>query len=215
MSFNLSGWGLRNRSIVIYLMIVAVVAGLLAFYRLGRNEDPSFVIKTMVVSAAWPGASMEDTLTQVTERLERQLEETPGLDFLRSSTIPGLTTIFVNLKQSIPGSDVQDTWYQVRNLVTDIRHTLPTGTLVLGDGEAAGSFWLNGRNDVIFRRLVVIDETLQVWHSSELRREPRQRLMRRRVHSFHQIRGLGRYGDDFMEHHAVRGGRGSRGERHR
>ena len=129
MTFNLSGLALRNRSVVIYLMIVAVAAGLLAFFRLGRNEDPSFVIKTMVVSAAWPGATMEDTLTQVTERLERQLEETPGLDFLRSSTTPGLTTIFVNLKQSIPGSDVQDTWYQVRNLVTDIRHTLPTGTL--------------------------------------------------------------------------------------
>jgi multidrug efflux pump len=129
MTFNLSGLALRNRSVVTYLMIVAIAAGLLAFFRLGRNEDPSFVIKTMVVSAAWPGATMEDTLTQVTERLERQLEETPGLDFLRSSTTPGLTTIFVNLKQSIPGSDVQDTWYQVRNLVTDIRHTLPNGTL--------------------------------------------------------------------------------------
>ena len=98
-------------------MIVAVAAGLLAYYRLGRNEDPSFVIKTMVVSAAWPGATMEDTLKQVTERLERQLEETPGLDFVRSYTTPGMTTIFVNLKQSVPGREVQDTWYQVRNLV--------------------------------------------------------------------------------------------------
>ena len=103
MSFNLSEWALKNRSVVIYLMIVAVAAGVLAFYRLGRNEDPAFVIKTMVVSAAWPGATMEDTLNQVTERLERQLEETPGLDFVRSFTTPGVTTIFVNLKQSIPG----------------------------------------------------------------------------------------------------------------
>lgn len=129
MSFNLSEWALRSRSVVIYLMIVAVAAGVLAFVRLGRNEDPSFVIKSMVVSAAWPGATMEDTLTQVTERLERQLEETPGLDTVRSYTTPGVTTIFVDLKESIPARHVQDTWYRVRNLVADMRHTLPTGTL--------------------------------------------------------------------------------------
>lgn len=129
MSFNLSEWALKNRSVVIYLMIIAVAAGVLAFVRLGRNEDPSFVIKSMVVSAAWPGATMEDTLTQITERLERQLEETPGLDFVRSFTTPGVTTIFVNLKQSVPARQVQDTWYRVRNLVGDIRHTLPQGAV--------------------------------------------------------------------------------------
>ncbi|RDJ24050.1 AcrB/AcrD/AcrF family protein [Bosea caraganae] len=129
MSFNLSEWALKTRSVVIYLMIIAVAAGVLAFVRLGRNEDPSFVIKSMVVSAAWPGATMEDTLTQVTERLERQLEETPGLDTVRSYTTPGVTTIFVNLKESIPARNVQDTWYRVRNLVADMRHTLPAGTL--------------------------------------------------------------------------------------
>lgn len=129
MSFNLSEWALKSRSVVIYLMIIAVAAGLLAFVRLGRNEDPSFVIKSMVVSAAWPGATMEETLTQVTERLERQLEETPGLDTVRSYTTPGRTTIFVDLKESIPARNVQDTWYRVRNLVADMRHTLPTGTL--------------------------------------------------------------------------------------
>jgi len=129
MSFNLSEWALRNRSVIIYLMIVSVAAGALAFVRLGRNEDPAFVIKTMVVAAVWPGATMTDMLNQVTERLERQLEETPGLDRVRSFTTPGATTIFVDLKQSVPGRDVQDTWYRVRNLVTDVRHTLPAGTL--------------------------------------------------------------------------------------
>lgn len=129
MSFNLSEWALKTRSVVIYLMIVAVAAGVLAFVQLGRNEDPSFVIKSMVVSAAWPGATMEDTLTQVTERLERQLEETPGLDSVRSFTTPGVTTIFVNLEESVPARKVQDTWYQVRNLVADMRHTLPAGTV--------------------------------------------------------------------------------------
>ena len=100
MGFNLSEWALNNRSLTVYLMIVAVVAGLFAFVKLGRNEDPSFVIKTMVVQAAWPGASVEDMLKQVTERLERTLQETPHLDFLRSFTRAGVTTIFVNLKGS-------------------------------------------------------------------------------------------------------------------
>ncbi|MGD9803263.1 MAG: efflux RND transporter permease subunit [Hyphomicrobiaceae bacterium] len=129
MSFNLSEWAIKKRSIVIYMMIVAVVAGVFAFNRLGRNEDPAFVIKTMVIAAAWPGATIEETLAQVTERLERQLEETPGLDFVRSFTTPGRTTIFVSLKDSVPARSVQDTWYRVRNLVTDVRHTLPAGTV--------------------------------------------------------------------------------------
>jgi multidrug efflux pump len=129
MSFNLSDWALKHRSIVVYLMIVSVVAGLLAYMNLGRNEDPSFVIKTMVVSAAWPGATSEETLQQVTERIERALEETPHLDFFRSFTRPGFTTVFVNLEGKATPQQVHDTWYQVRNLVNDIRLTLPQGVI--------------------------------------------------------------------------------------
>ena len=95
--FNLSEWALKHRSITIYLMILAVLAGLASYYRLGRSEDPSFIIKTMVVQAQWPGATIEETLKQVTERLERTLQETPHLDFLRSFTRAGVSTIFVNL----------------------------------------------------------------------------------------------------------------------
>jgi multidrug efflux pump subunit AcrB len=129
---NLSDWALRHRSLVAYLMIVAVVAGILSYFRLGRNEDPAFIIKTMVVQAAWPGASVEETTKQVTERLERQLQETPHLDFLRSFTRAGVTTIFVNLKGSASAKEVADTWYQVRKSIGDIRHTLPAG--VVGPG---------------------------------------------------------------------------------
>jgi multidrug efflux pump subunit AcrB len=107
---NLSEWALKHRSLVAYLMVVAVIAGVLPYYRLGRSEDPSFIIKTMVVQAAWPGATVEETLKQVTERLERKLQETPHLDFLRSFTRAGVTTIFVNLKGSANASDVADTW---------------------------------------------------------------------------------------------------------
>jgi multidrug efflux pump subunit AcrB len=129
---NLSEWALKHRSLVAYIMIVAVIAGVFSYYRLGRSEDPSFIIKTMVVQAAWPGATVEETLKQVTERLERKLQETPHLDFLRSFTRAGVTTIFVNLKGSANAKEVADTWYQVRKNIGDIRHTLPAG--IVGPG---------------------------------------------------------------------------------
>jgi multidrug efflux pump subunit AcrB len=129
MGLNLSEWALNNRSLTVYLMIVTVVAGAFAYFRLGRAEDPSFVIKTMVVSAAWPGASVEDTLKQVTERLERKLQETPGIDNLRSFTRAGVTTIFVNLKDATPAGEIPDLWDHVRKSIGDIRHTLPAGTV--------------------------------------------------------------------------------------
>ncbi|MFT0891628.1 efflux RND transporter permease subunit [Pseudochelatococcus sp. G4_1912] len=127
--FNLSQWALNHCSLVIYFMIVAVAAGVWSFQRLGRNEDPTFVIKTMVVSAAWPGATVEDTLLQVTERLERTLQETPRLDTLRSFTRAGVTTIFVNLEGSAPGSEVPDIWYHVRKSIGDMARTLPQGVI--------------------------------------------------------------------------------------
>jgi multidrug efflux pump subunit AcrB len=96
MGLNLSEWALGHRSWVLYAMLAASLAGALAFYRLGRDEDPPFTVRTMVVKAAWPGATIDETLLLVTERLERTLQETAHLDFLRSFTKPGVTTIFVN-----------------------------------------------------------------------------------------------------------------------
>jgi multidrug efflux pump subunit AcrB len=130
--FNLSEWSLKHRSVAIYLMILAVAAGLFSYIKLGRNEDPAFVIKTMVVQAAWPGATIDETLKQVTERLERKLQETPQLDYIRSYTRAGLTTIFVNLKGSATAREVPDVWYHVRKSIGDIRPTLPAG--VIGPG---------------------------------------------------------------------------------
>src|ERR1700754_1826279 len=136
--FNLSGWALNNRSLTIFLMIVAVLAGTLSYFRLGRAEDPTFVIKTMVVQAAWPGATVGDTLNQVTERLERTLQETPKLDFLRSVTRPGLTTIFVNLQGSATAREVPDIWYHVRKSIGDMRSTLPAGVIGPGFNDEFG-----------------------------------------------------------------------------
>jgi multidrug efflux pump subunit AcrB len=129
---NLSDWALKHRSFIVFAMIAISIAGLASYFRLGRNEDPAFTFRTMVVQAAWPGATMDDTLQQVTERLERKLQETRNLDFLRGYTTPALTTIFVNLKGSTPPSAVPDIWYQVRKNIGDIRSTLPAG--VVGPG---------------------------------------------------------------------------------
>jgi multidrug efflux pump subunit AcrB len=129
---NLSAWALRHRSFILYCMIAVAIAGLNAYRSLGRDEDPDFTFRTMVVQAGWPGATVEETMKQVTERLERKLQETRSLDFLRSYTRAGSTVIFVNLKGATSPSDVPDIWYQVRKNIGDIRHTLPAG--VVGPG---------------------------------------------------------------------------------
>jgi multidrug efflux pump subunit AcrB len=139
--FNVSEWALNHRSLVVYLMIVTMAAGLLSYSRLGRNEDPAFTFRTMVVQAAWPGATLDDTVDQVTDRLERTLKETPNLDFLRSFSRAGFTTIFVNLKGSTPPQTVPDIWYHVRKSVADMRHTLPAGVVGPGfDDEFGDTF---------------------------------------------------------------------------
>jgi multidrug efflux pump subunit AcrB len=154
---NLSEWALSKRSLVIFLMILSVIAGGMAFFNLGRNEDPAFTFRTMVVGAAWPGATVEDTMEQVTERLERKLQETDYLDRIRSYTTAGQTTIFVDLLQSTPPAKVPDIWYQVRKNIGDIRGTLPSGVVGPGFNDDFGStfgiiyaFTANGFN---FREL--------------------------------------------------------------
>ena len=104
-------------------MLVIVVAGVGSYLRLGRSEDPDFTVKTMVVQVGWPGATVGDTLEQITDRLERKLQETPNLDYLKSYTTAGKATIFVYLKDSTPPAAVPDIWYQVRKKVDDIRNT--------------------------------------------------------------------------------------------
>ncbi|MEW5837376.1 MAG: efflux RND transporter permease subunit [Pseudomonadota bacterium] len=126
---NLSAWALKKSSLIIFLMILSIFAGVAAFNNLGRSEDPAFTFRTMVVGAAWPGATVDETMQQVTERLERKLQETRFLDRVRSYTVAGQTTIFVDLKQSTPPSEVEDIWYQVRKNIGDIRGALPQGVV--------------------------------------------------------------------------------------
>ena len=126
---NLSEWALRTRQVAIYFMLVGVIAGAFAFINLGRDEDPSFTVKTMLVTAVWPGATMEETQAQLTDRLERRLEETTGLDAVRSITRPGIVTVYVDLNDATPADRVHEIWQEVRNSIGDIRHTLPQGVL--------------------------------------------------------------------------------------
>ena len=102
--FNLSDWALEHRSLVWYFMIVFAIAGTFAYMKLGREEDPSFTIKTMVIAARWPGATVEDTARQVTDRIEKKLEELESLDYTRSQTRPGETVIYRQLEGRGPES---------------------------------------------------------------------------------------------------------------
>ncbi len=123
--FNLSDWALSHRSFVWYLMIVSMLAGAMAYVTIGRREDPDFTIKTMVVSAALPGASMQETLDQVTSRIEKKLEEVDELDFTRSITRPGQAIVYVNLLPTTRGRQVRKVWQRVRNMLNDIRADFP------------------------------------------------------------------------------------------
>ena len=126
---NLSEWSLKRPSFIFFLMALAVIAGVLAFKDLGRDEDAPFTVRTMIVAAAWPGATVEETLQQVTERLERTLQETHKFDTVRSYTTAGQTTIFVDLDETTDTKDIPDVWYRVRRNIGDMRGTLPAGVL--------------------------------------------------------------------------------------
>lgn len=126
---NLSDWSIRHRALVAFFMILIAVAGVRSYLNLGRNEDPPFTVKTMVVQAMLPGASVEETTHQLTDRIEKKLQETPYFDYVKSYTTAGKTTILVNLLGSTPKAQVSDIWYQVRKKVGDIKPFLPSTTV--------------------------------------------------------------------------------------
>ncbi|MEN3793791.1 efflux RND transporter permease subunit [Fulvimarina sp. MAC3] len=124
--FNLSDWALHHRSFVWFLMIIAVVAGTLAYLGLGREEDPPFTIKTMVVSGAMPGATVTEMAEQVTDRIEKKLQELNSLDYTRSITTPGRSVVFVNLLPTTRAETIPGIWTKVRHMMADIRSTFPS-----------------------------------------------------------------------------------------
>ncbi|OLP57729.1 ACR family transporter [Xaviernesmea oryzae] len=127
--FNLSDWALEHRSLVWYFMIVFMIAGVFSYIGLGREEDPNFTIKTMVIQAQWPGASAEEVTKQVTDRIEKKLEELESLDHTRSLTTSGQTIIFVDLLPTTKARDVAPTWLRIRNMIADIKGQFPSGVV--------------------------------------------------------------------------------------
>ncbi len=125
--FNLSKWALDHGALTRYLMLVLMVLGLAAYFQLGQDEDPPFTFRIMVVRAMWPGATAQQMAEQVTDKIERTLQEVPYADKIRSYSKPGETTILFQLKDSTKASEVANLWYLVRKKVGDMRQTLPAG----------------------------------------------------------------------------------------
>ncbi len=124
---NLSKWALEHPSLTVYLMIAFVLSGVWAYQDLGQAEDPDFTIKKMAVKTFWPGATALEVEQQVTDRIEKKLQETPWLDYLSSYSKAGESMIFIDLKDYTPSEEVPKAWYQVRKKINDIRHTFPVG----------------------------------------------------------------------------------------
>ncbi|HYW58077.1 MAG TPA: efflux RND transporter permease subunit [Polaromonas sp.] len=126
-SFNLSKWALDHPALTRYLMVVLMLLGFAAYFQLGQDEDPPFTFRAMVVRTYWPGATAQQVAEQVTDKLERTLQEAPYADKIRSYSKPGESQIIFQIKDSSKASDVAGAWYAVRKKIADMRHTLPGG----------------------------------------------------------------------------------------
>jgi multidrug efflux pump len=127
--FNLSRWALEHIPLTRYLIVVLLLGGILSYANLGQDEDPPFTFRAMVVRASWPGATALQMAEQVTDKLERKLQETPYIDTIRSYSKPGETLIILQLRESTPPKETPAAWYQVRKKIDDIRPTLPPGVI--------------------------------------------------------------------------------------
>lgn len=125
--FNLSRWALEHVPLIRYLIVALMIGGIIGYANLGQDEDPPFTFRAMAVSAKWPGATALQMAEQVTDKLERKLQETPSIEKIRSYTKPGETLIILELRESTPPGEVPNAWYQVRKKLGDIKPTLPSG----------------------------------------------------------------------------------------
>lgn len=127
MRFNLSEWALRNRQMVLYLMILLAAVGALSYTKLGQSEDPPFTFKAMVIRTLWPGASAEEVSRQVTDRIEKKLMETGDYERIVSFSRPGESQVTFVARDSLVSARLPELWYQIRKKISDIRQTLPAG----------------------------------------------------------------------------------------
>jgi multidrug efflux pump len=124
---NLSRWAIEHPALVRFFIVLILLLGVRSYFQLGQAEDPPFTFKTMLIQAQWPGATAQEVSEQLTERIEKKLQELPELDFVQSYAKPGETALFVNLKETVRGRDVADAWYQVRKKIGDLQSELPEG----------------------------------------------------------------------------------------
>ena len=127
MRFNLSEWALRNRQMVLYLMILLAAVGALSYTKLGQSEDPPFTFKAMVIRTLWPGASAEEVSRQVTDRIEKKLMETGDYERIVSFSRPGESQVTFVARDSLVSARLPELWYQIRKKISDIRQNLPAG----------------------------------------------------------------------------------------
>ena len=161
--FNLSRWAIDHGGFTAFLLVLLLAAGAVSFLRIGQKEDPDFTFRIMVVQVLWPGATVEEMQDQVVDKIERKLQETPGLDFVRSYTRPGFANIFVNLKGSVRGDAVKDAFYQARKKIGDIRQTLPEGVI--------GPFFNDEFGDTYISLYAITGAGLRLSRAEDLRQE--------------------------------------------
>ncbi|TCL59775.1 multidrug efflux pump subunit AcrB [Hydrogenispora ethanolica] len=164
--FNLTEWTLDHKPLVSFFIILIFAMGVFSYQGMGRMEDPDFTIRQMIVAVAWPGASARQIEEQVTDKIEQKLQDTPGLDYLKSYSRPGQSVIYVVLKDTVVEKDVRPTWLEVRNMVNDIKANLPAGT--------AGPFF-NDRFDDVFGSIYAITSD---GYTYEEMREQAERIRR-------------------------------------
>ncbi|MBU0750967.1 MAG: efflux RND transporter permease subunit [Gammaproteobacteria bacterium] len=140
---NLSEWALKHQSMVLFMIIVLLLGGVVSYFQLGRAEDPDFTFKVMVVRTLWPGATASEVEAELTERIEKKLQETPYVDVLKSASRAGESLVFVILKDYTPKPDVPESWRQVRKKLDDIRHQLPAGVQGPFPNDEFGDVYVN------------------------------------------------------------------------
>ena len=127
--FNLTEWALHHKQVIYFFIALFFAVGIFSYHKLGRMEDPEFTIKQMIVAVAWPGASAREMEEQVADKIERKLQDLPGLDYIKSYSVPGQSVLYIQVKDEVPKNQIRPLWVEARNMVNEIRWTLPEGTL--------------------------------------------------------------------------------------
>ena len=144
---NWADWSIKHKQLVYFFAFLMLVMGIFSYRNLGRSEDPSFTVKQMVISAAWPGASAKQVEMHVTDEIEKQIQTLPNIDKVTSYSRPGVTVITAYLKDEVKSNEVRQHWLELRNLVDDIKSNLPEGVV--------GPFY-NDRFDDVYGNIYAI-----------------------------------------------------------